>query len=66
MLYAATSPNAHSSEYYEPGGMGGMRGYPKRVSSNGLSHDESIAKQLWEVSEKLTGVKFSFVEHVSS
>lgn len=61
MLYAATSPNAHSGEYYGPGGRGGIRGYPKSVSSSGLSHDESIAKQLWEVSEELTGVKFSFI-----
>lgn len=64
MLYAATSPDAQSGEYYGPGGMGGMRGYPKRASSSELSHDESVAEKLWDVSETLTGVKF-FVQHVS-
>ena len=58
MLYAATSPDAQSGEYYGPGGRWEIRGYPKKVTSNELSNDESIAKELWEVSEKLTGVKF--------
>jgi hypothetical protein len=35
-----------------------MKGYPKKVESNELSHDKDIAKRLWEVSEELTGVKF--------
>jgi len=58
MLYAATSTDAQSGEYYGPGGRGEMRGYPKKVTSNESSHDESVAKELWEVSEKLTGVSF--------
>ena len=58
MLYAAVSPDAQSGKYYGPSGRGGMRGYPKRVESSDLSHDESIAKKLWEVSEELTGVSF--------
>ncbi len=37
-----------------------MRGYPVKVKSNELSQDQAIAKKLWEVSEKLTGVKFEF------
>jgi hypothetical protein len=35
-----------------------MRGYPKKVQTNDLSKDENIAKQLWDISEELTGVKF--------
>ena len=60
MLYAATSTDAQSGEYYGPGGRGEMRGYPKKVTSNESSHDESVAKELWEVSEKSTGVSFPF------
>ena len=60
MLYAATSTDAQSGEYYGPNGRGEMRGYPKKVTSNERAHDESVAKELWEVSEKLTGVSFPF------
>ncbi len=60
MLYAATSPDAESGAYYGPGGMGEMRGHPKKVSSNELSHDETIAKRLWEISEELIGLKYEF------
>ena len=49
MLYAATTREAKGGEYYGPGGRGEMRGHPKRVSSNDLSHDEAVAKELWEV-----------------
>jgi NAD(P)-dependent dehydrogenase (short-subunit alcohol dehydrogenase family) len=60
MLYAATAPEAVSGVYYGPSGRSDGRGYPKRVDSNDLSHDETIAKELWDVSEKLTGVTYSF------
>jgi len=36
-----------------------MKGYPKKVESNELSHNEKIARILWDVSEELTGVKFN-------
>jgi hypothetical protein len=35
-----------------------MRGYPKKVASHKRAHDEAVAKRLWAVSEKMTGVKF--------
>lgn len=59
MLLAATHPDVQSGEYYGPGRFGEWRGYPKKVESNELSHDKSIAKELWEVSEKLTGVYYN-------
>lgn len=58
-LYAAVGPDAQSGDYYGPKGWREMRGYPKKVESNELSKDESIAKKLWDVSKRLTGVKFS-------
>ncbi|HRH45571.1 MAG TPA: SDR family NAD(P)-dependent oxidoreductase [Pyrinomonadaceae bacterium] len=59
-LRAATEENLKGAEYFGPGGLMEMRGYPIRVESNSLSKDEEIAKKLWEVSEKLTKVKFEF------
>jgi NAD(P)-dependent dehydrogenase (short-subunit alcohol dehydrogenase family) len=53
-IYAATGP-------VEPGGYYGprrLRGHPRRVRSNAKSHDRYAAAQLWELSEKLTGVRY--------
>jgi hypothetical protein len=41
-----------------PDGFREMRGNPIKVASNAKSHDASIAKKLWDISEKLTGIKF--------
>lgn len=57
-LYAAIAPDVKGGGYYGPAGWQEMRGYPKRVESNELSHDEEISKKLWEVSEELTGIKW--------
>lgn len=57
-LYAATSENVHSGEYFGPSDWMGWRGYPKKVESNELSHNNEIAAKLWEVSEKLTGITY--------
>lgn len=57
-LYAAVGPDVKSGDYFGPSGFKEMKGYPKKVASNELSHDEAIAKRLWDVSEELTGVKF--------
>jgi hypothetical protein len=35
-----------------------MRGYPVVQDSSELSHDQEIAKRLWDVSEELTNVRF--------
>lgn len=59
-LYAATSPEVNGCDYIGPDGFMEQRGYPKKVHSNGDSHDEAIARKLWQVSEELTGVKFDF------
>ncbi|RMG33977.1 MAG: SDR family NAD(P)-dependent oxidoreductase [Methanobacteriota archaeon] len=58
-LRAATDPDARSGDYYGPDGFQEWRGYPVKVQSNQLSHDREIARRLWEVSEKLTGVKYT-------
>ena len=58
-LYAAVGPDVKSGNYFGPSGFMEMKGYPKRVETNSLSKDKNIVKKLWDVSEELTGVKFS-------
>ncbi|WP_216915893.1 oxidoreductase [Nocardia noduli] len=58
-LYAATA-SVEPGAYYGPSSLGGLRGYPGRSGSNKASKDERVAADLWEVSEKLTGVTFPF------
>jgi len=59
-LYAAVAPDVQGGDYYGPDGWKEMKGYPKKVQSNKLSHDKEIAAKLWEVSENLTGVEYKF------
>jgi len=58
-LYAATAPDVNGGDYYGPSGFKEMKGYPKKVASNPLSHDAEIAERLWAVSGKLTGVEYT-------
>lgn len=59
-LYAATSPDVDGGDYIGPDGFMEQRGYPKKVRSNGSSHNEANARKLWQVSEEMTGVRFDF------
>jgi len=55
---AATDPAAGGGDYYGPSGFGEFAGPPVRVKSSARSHDASAARQLWAISEQLTGVTF--------
>lgn len=57
-LYAATVSEVKGGEYFGPDGFMEMKGYPRRCDSNAKSKDTAAAQRLWEVSEKLTGVRF--------
>lgn len=57
-IRASVDPNVKGGEYYGPDGLYEMKGFPVLVQSNKASHNLEDAKKLWEVSEKLTGVKF--------
>jgi len=57
-LYAATSPDAQGGDYIGPDGFMENYGHPKKTTSTARSHDRAAAKQLWEVSEQLTSVRF--------
>jgi NAD(P)-dependent dehydrogenase (short-subunit alcohol dehydrogenase family) len=58
-LYAATAPDVQGGDYYGPSGWQELRGYPTKVHSSDRSYDMTVAARLWEVSEKLTGVRYT-------
>ncbi|MGA7522204.1 MAG: oxidoreductase [Acidobacteriaceae bacterium] len=58
-LYAATSPDAQAGHFYGPDGFREMRGYPVEVRAEAQAYDENAAAHLWNVSEKLTGVRYN-------
>ena len=58
-LRAAIDAAAQGGDYFGPDGWKEIKGFPVKVRSNKLSQDKTIAKKLWDVSEDLTGVKYS-------
>jgi NAD(P)-dependent dehydrogenase (short-subunit alcohol dehydrogenase family) len=57
-LRAAADPAAAGGEFYGPGGLAQVKGYPVRVSPAARSRDESDQRRLWAESERLTGVTY--------
>jgi NAD(P)-dependent dehydrogenase (short-subunit alcohol dehydrogenase family) len=57
-LYAATASDVMGGDYYGPGGIGEMRGYPTKVGRTPAAKDEAVAARLWDLSEQLTAVSF--------
>lgn len=57
-LYAATHNGLKGGEYIGPDGRGNRRGNPAESDEAARLFDEKVAKKLWEVSERLTGVTF--------
>ncbi|GAA1712908.1 SDR family NAD(P)-dependent oxidoreductase [Kribbella yunnanensis] len=57
-LRAATDPLAGGGDYYGPTRRGGLIGNPEPVDSSQRSHNEELQRQLWEQSERLTGVTY--------
>ncbi|UMY64347.1 MULTISPECIES: oxidoreductase [unclassified Flavobacterium] len=60
ILRAATEENLKGGEYFGPTKTMEMRGFPELVKSSDKSYDKDLAKRLWDVSEKLTGIKYEF------
>ena len=58
-VYAATAPDVCGGDYIGPDGIAELWGNPKKVQSNSRSHDTAVAAKLWEISEKLTGVRYA-------
>ena len=57
-IRAAVDADVKGGQYYGPDGKKEMKGYPVVVESTEASHNKEDARKLWELSEKLTGVKF--------
>ena len=58
-LYAAASADAHGGDYIGPDGFAEGAGHPKKVGCNASARDEDVAARLWEVSERLTSVRYA-------
>jgi NAD(P)-dependent dehydrogenase (short-subunit alcohol dehydrogenase family) len=59
-LRAATAPDVRGGQYYGPSRLFESRGYPAEVQPSWRARDEETAARLWDVSEELTGVAYSF------
>jgi NAD(P)-dependent dehydrogenase (short-subunit alcohol dehydrogenase family) len=58
-LYAATAPEVRGGDYIGPNGIGELRGCPTKVRPSARARDAEVARQLWALSEKLTGVSYA-------
>ena len=61
-LFAATSPGAEPMGYYGPNGFYELKGPVASAYVAPKAKDEGLARKLWEVSEKLTGVQWPVEE----
>jgi hypothetical protein len=59
-LYAATVPGLPGGSFIGPDGFLEQRGHPHLVTAAGKAYDQETRRRLWEVSEELTGVRYSF------
>ncbi|MEY2434101.1 MAG: hypothetical protein QOC92_3826 [Acidimicrobiaceae bacterium] len=59
-LYAATMPEVRGGEYLGPNGPFEIRGSPKKVRASGAARDRNAAQRLWMISERETGVTYSW------
>lgn len=59
-LYAAVAPGVVGDEYYGPDGFRGVRGNPALSQRSDAARDGETARQLWELSEELTGVVYDW------
>ncbi len=57
-LHAATAPGLRGGDYIGPDGFIEFSGYPKRVKPSRQAQDPQLARDLWSLSEQLTGVRF--------
>jgi NAD(P)-dependent dehydrogenase (short-subunit alcohol dehydrogenase family) len=58
VLRAASDPAARGGQFYGPGGLGQLTGYPKLVAPAKPARDTQTQRRLWAESERLTGVTY--------
>jgi hypothetical protein len=59
-LYAATVHDLPGGSFVGPDGFMEQRGHPHLVTAAAKAYDQETWQRLWEVSEELTGVRYSF------
>lgn len=57
-LYAMTEPGLTGGSFWGPNGFKALRGYPVKETPAPEARDEAVARELWTVSERLTGQRF--------
>ncbi len=57
-IRACIDKNVKGADYYGPNGFMEMKGDPELAESSKDSHNKEHACKLWEISEKLTGIKY--------
>ena len=60
IVYAAIGKNVKGGDYFGPQGFLEMFGETGRAKSTPISHNREIANRLLDISEKLTGIMYSF------
>jgi NAD(P)-dependent dehydrogenase (short-subunit alcohol dehydrogenase family) len=63
ILYAATEPDLPGGVYIGPNGLGEFRGHPRAASMSRRAQDPAVQRELWALSEDLTGVRYAFAPH---
>jgi hypothetical protein len=58
--YAAVAPDVHGGDYIGPDGMAQQYGHPVHVGRSAAAKDAAVASRLWDVSEQLTNVHYTF------
>ena len=58
-LFAAVSASAQPGGFYGPDGLFELTGRPAHASVASRARDVAVVRRLWEVSEELTGVRWS-------
>ena len=58
IVHAVRSDSVASGEYYGPGGLFGISGLPAKARLSKKAFDIATAKQLWTLSESMTGVNY--------
>lgn len=59
-IMASLDSDVHGGDYFGPSSRREMKGPPKKVKGRPHAYDEKVAKQLWDVSEELTGFEYNF------
>ncbi|MFF0434517.1 oxidoreductase [Streptomyces sp. NPDC004327] len=60
-LCAATAPGVEGGAFIGPDGPGELRGAPKRVALAPTATDPETGRRLWELSERLTEVRYPLI-----